>query len=200
MKSAFRSFVACVIAAIVFGTSLASADTNVTDPGDWGNTQVAAGLEMRHPLGGAWTGTANVLRFATPQSAGEINFVWFGVENQLTPTLWISPQVGAVMGWADYECTIAAFWTGWDFRPNWELTTDTEVILGGGLSDYFGHFELNRKVSFGKVGLHFEQVDDRQQMGPHVQFKRGGIKLNLGVYAGSGSSNARIGVAYTADL
>ncbi len=195
----FRRLLIAVLLVIGFTNNVA-AEPKLTDVSDWANTQIAPSLELRMPLGGEFMGTFNGIHFITPQSGGELNFLYFGFEHQTTPTLWISPQVGMVTSWTEHENAVLAFWSGWDFHPQWELSTDTEVIVGAGLSDYFGHYQLNCRTAFGKIGLHFEQVNDSQQVGPHVQFKHDGLKLNLGVYAGSGSANGRIGIAYALPL
>jgi hypothetical protein len=75
-----------------------------------------------------------------------------------------------------------------------------ELVTGGGLHDLFQHHELNYRFTGGKLGIHFEQVNRMQQVGPHVQFKHDDLALNLGVYAGSGSANGRVGFTYTLPL
>ncbi|MFH0873985.1 MAG: hypothetical protein V1846_04095 [Candidatus Komeilibacteria bacterium] len=199
----FRKIALVLIAlSLVLGIYAPASAAPFANASDWTSTQLVPQLEMRKSLGVVWTGTANIMHFAVPQDQATMNFFYLGIEHQTTKSLWLSPQVGVVTGWpkATYECVDLGLWGGWDITPKIDFFGDVEVICGGGLHDYFGHFELSSKTGFGKVGLHFEQTNACQQVGPHVQVKGGNLKLNLGVYAGSGAANARVGLVYTATM
>jgi hypothetical protein len=210
----FRRFLVLLAVLVsVFGFNNNSfAEPKFTDvsTNGWGDTQFGLGLELRRPVAHTpWTITVNGLKFDIPQSKVSNTFYWVGAEHQTTTSLWLSPQLGMVTNWkdADKDSPIVGLWTGWESnnlvdgkQVVIELTTDTEGIFGGGRHDFFGHYEANLKFKNLKLGPHFEQVNEYQQYGYHVQLRGQQMKATAGIYLGSGGANFRAGFNYTLPL
>ena len=141
----------------------------------------------------------HVSTFFVPQDNVMLFFGYGGLKLELAPWIWIYPAIGANAMFSTTEQFIASLWFGLNFFDGqMSLFLEGDVYIGYEKNyDFYGYYAIDwNPTNFMNVGVQVEQVNDKAQFGPHLEFSykvwHGGPQLYVGYVEGQPVWSVRV--------